>query len=657
VSPKEHAAVSLVLAAAVGAATGRLDDPALYVAAVVGGEVIDVLDHTAYHLLYRRSHPDVAAGRGHLLAGRFRSALATYTDAENNRRFSGMALHNFLALSVLGAVTLAATFVLGGPYWLWLGAATFLLHMLSDVYRDIGAVGHVGNWLWLVRKDRSQDEVVYAALLAVSIALLGVGAAAAHAVALANGANNTRMQALTLGPLVVVGLGVLYIGCTRLLWLKHRRFLAQEIDTARQRWPRNRQELQSEQVLTTAATGAVIFVSTMAIQIAEPPRAVALLFLAPVIIAVFVSVFVHSTPAEVGALVGVASALVFMGAAHDVVDVGASWQSAYALVAGAGFAWIAGILGSALLRGRIVMSRALAVIDFQTAPVSSSDLGNAIVGALKGGCNAAQGLLESPHGSPHVGSNAVPVLVLPSEGGVLLTDGFRDFSCASTLRPILRELRFLVVHATPHADPTRPLASLPALGRTVIRRADRTKDVEARDAYWVFGESTALFGAELHRAKRPSEILDNLNTRFSHLHVAVEWRSLEPDLHRLTIRAAERTSTKEYSSPEAELAAACVVKELNRRLESRATRIVATHAGRVTFPPVDIYFVPASQSIMEAHPSPPGTLSLQPFSPGEESVQTEYGLGRRVVAFTSEVAIALAIATVSAQNGLSDLLQ
>ena len=82
----EHALISLGYAAGVALLAGNgLTDPWIYVSAVVGGEIIDFVDHPLYHLVYNRNEPHVAEARKVFREQGLRAAISYLNNVEDQR--------------------------------------------------------------------------------------------------------------------------------------------------------------------------------------------------------------------------------------------------------------------------------------------------------------------------------------------------------------------------------------------------------------------------------------------------------------------------------------------------------------------------------------------------------------------------------------------
>jgi hypothetical protein len=118
--PHQHALISIGYGVAVSLmVTGNLaGDPTLYLAALLGGESIDVLDHSLYHLVYRRNQPDVVEARKVLREKGVKAFAHTLKQVEDSRGFTGLLLHNIYAFISLILLILGIYLVAPGQLML-----------------------------------------------------------------------------------------------------------------------------------------------------------------------------------------------------------------------------------------------------------------------------------------------------------------------------------------------------------------------------------------------------------------------------------------------------------------------------------------------------------------------------------------------------------
>lgn len=149
----EHALISLAYAAGVAFLAGKgITDPGIYVAALIGGEIIDLIDHPLYHLVYNRDEPHVTQARKIFHEKGLGAAWKYLNEVEDDRQFKGLLLHNIFSLSFLSILGMLATFLFSASVYLFVGMGALYLHMFTDIYGDFKILGNADNWLWPIPK-------------------------------------------------------------------------------------------------------------------------------------------------------------------------------------------------------------------------------------------------------------------------------------------------------------------------------------------------------------------------------------------------------------------------------------------------------------------------------------------------------------------------
>lgn len=154
----EHALISIGYAVGVSllagpaAASQGLTDPWLYLSALIGGELIDIIDHPLYHFVYNRKNLTAVQVRKTLREKGLKGLIKYYNEVEDRREIKGLLLHNVYALALVALVCILAAFFFQGSIYALIGAGAFLLHMILDTIGDYKILGHVDNWLWVLPK-------------------------------------------------------------------------------------------------------------------------------------------------------------------------------------------------------------------------------------------------------------------------------------------------------------------------------------------------------------------------------------------------------------------------------------------------------------------------------------------------------------------------
>ncbi len=159
--PHMHAVVSLGYGAAVSLILhgSLLNTPDIYLAALFGGETIDIIDHTLYHLVYRRNEPVVVEARKILIEKGVAAFFRFVFRVEDLRGFSNLLLHNIYGLLVTIILLACLSILMPWSLFAILFVSSTLLHMLTDLLWDIHIYGNVDHWLWVLPpKIKPQSE-------------------------------------------------------------------------------------------------------------------------------------------------------------------------------------------------------------------------------------------------------------------------------------------------------------------------------------------------------------------------------------------------------------------------------------------------------------------------------------------------------------------
>jgi hypothetical protein len=487
----EHALISLGYAGGLAWLAGRgLGDAWLYGAALLGGEILDVLDHPLYHLVYARNEAHVAEARRVLAAHGVRAAWAYLNQVEAQRLFQGLVLHNVYALAVVAAACLIVGLWTPVGVYVPVGLGALLLHMLSDVIGDFAVLGHADNWLWVVRREELEAWARRGARLVGVVetgALLVLGALALVSMraiwqlrfplaqdgllALARDPQAWQLW-LAYGPLALLALyfGWLVLMCVASVHkygletgragklrfnLGSMRLL---FDWLRGRVPRNRATFERV-VLRMQADRAVwtvvlaLLVSGLLLIFGAPAgTSDRLLVLIPLVLALLFGTFLGTTIGEWGGVLGVM--LAWLGnLAAARLGLLAFWplERAYWLFAAALGAWALGLLGGVLLAGRRRMS--LMTFCVELRPHANGSIDDAwqhralelIRASLKDGYAAMHARLFGQLGAPHFSTETpANTLLLPGRGRPLLGEDHLHWVAGDAYAPLLREMAYVL---------------------------------------------------------------------------------------------------------------------------------------------------------------------------------------------------------------------
>lgn len=146
-----HVLFSVAYVGGITFITGHgIDDPFLYFSSLLGGEILDILDHPLYYLVYKRKNPHVVKLRKLFKEKGFRAAKAFSDKLEENRLLKGFWLHNIFALIFAALLGIGASLFLHSSVYPFVFLGSLILHMILDILGDFVKLGHVDNWLWVL---------------------------------------------------------------------------------------------------------------------------------------------------------------------------------------------------------------------------------------------------------------------------------------------------------------------------------------------------------------------------------------------------------------------------------------------------------------------------------------------------------------------------
>jgi len=493
----EHVLISLGYAGSVAFLAGQgLTDPRIYLAALIGGEILDFVDHPLYHLVYRRNEPHVVKTRQLFFKEGLKAAITYLNEIEDRRVFKGLLLHNVYALTLAALAGIVfGLFLPASIYWFvfW---GTLLLHMLTDIYGDFVTLGHADNWLWVLpeswleRWGRRGNRLVNSILLWVAIILLGfllislrlgwqLVSPSAYAGLYAEALRAGHVW-LTYVPLLVLVFYLLWLviicaaavhkyslelgrdgrpkpvpfslGSVRLLG---------ELLSGRLRWTRQ----NFERVLLRMQADQTIWVVLLAIFIALTLLGLnwlhwdsdLLLFLTPSFLALLLGTFIHTTIGEFGGVFGVLLAwFLNLTLAHLGLQILWPVSRGYLLFGAAATAWLLGLLGSILLKGQRRMS--LVAFSIQLRPKNHEPdddswlcvvLDLAEQGLQVGYSSMHAQLYGDPAGCDFICSSPTDclptdLLLTPYAGRPILNANHYHLQATDSYCPILREMAYVL---------------------------------------------------------------------------------------------------------------------------------------------------------------------------------------------------------------------
>jgi hypothetical protein len=558
----EHALISVGYAATVSLLAGEgLADPGLYLTALLGGEILDLVDHPLYHLIYRRSEPHVVEARQILRSRGLRAALAYLDQVEQERLFKGLLLHNFYALTLVVLASGLAAVFLAAPVYFFVFLGALLLHMLTDIYGDFARCGHCDNWLWPL-SDRLLDffgrlggplvtlVMVWGALVQVGFFLVTFRWAwqLSHPVAAEGLASELAARgAGWLASLPLVCLTAYYLSLFTLCAAGAHKYGLEMRASGKAKNPpfqlgslgllrnfllgrRPRTSLEAERTLLRMQADQGVWILVLAGLIVSIlmaatwidngrnlPHTDFVLVLTPVFLALLFGTFIHTTVGEFGGVLGVLMAWLL-----NFILSRLGWQPlwplyrGYLLFGAAAGAWILGLLGGMILKGQSRMSIVTFSIRARRCPQDATD-----DAWLNEALELARSSLEMGYRRMHaclygrvcnrtfMRRPATSLMLTPYQGRPLLGDDTHHLQANDAYAPVLRELAYTLCdnHLTSRTPPGGSSLSgehglLPILPRYRKAGPDRTDaDMDWQDGVYHWRSRRRPFN--LHIASRP----------------------------------------------------------------------------------------------------------------------------------------------------------
>lgn len=586
----EHALISLGYAAGIAliskgisAPLGQgITDPWLYLSALVGGEIIDFLDHPLYHLVYQRNEPHVVQARKIFFEKGFKAAAAYLNNVEDDRQFKGLLLHNIYTLSIVALLSLVLSIFASAPVYWFIGLGAFFLHMLTDVYGDFKILGHVDNWLWVLSDKALQKlgklgagllnlVLVWGAL--VLLAFLVIGFRIGWQIGLPTSQSNNNLwyaalhapewlayiplMSLSAYHLALLTLGIgayhkykLEVGRpqkgpsqSQIGSLKYLLLLAQgKIPRSRRNLEIAVLKMQAEQEtwIIVCAGLIVVTLTTFTVLGWTTPNNYFVLVLPPIFLALLFGTFIHTTIGEFGGVLGVLFAWL-LNLLIGAFNPGFVWavEQGYTVFIAAICAWVMGLLGGILLKGQSRMSLVAFSLHIKNrASDTNDDWVKDILHACREGLDEgyksthAQ-LFSSRPTKSFLKEQTAEMMVAPYLGNPILGSDYYHLEADDAYIPILRELEYVLCDnkLASHLEHSRKLYPVMPRYRTIGHPGEG-------DMFW---ENGKYFWKSKHRklqlvsaapsinlpkdidqtwllSKTQGEILDHLVTKRSGFH-------------------------------------------------------------------------------------------------------------------------------------------
>lgn len=567
----QHLAVSLGTGVVVSlAATGGLDAGFL-AGAALGSELIDVVDHPLYQALTWRRGSALRQALRTARSDGLRERVRTMKRLEDERTINGLLLHNAYGLGALVVAALGVGLLSNSPFWTALLTAT-VGHMLCDILWDFRFVGHARNWFaragmpWL--RPRWARPVAAHGLLWLTLASTSLWwllercwSALADPAPLAP--SEVAYRTLSIG---VAG----YLTALGVATYLHARWVRR---TTAVRCPVAKESLVPTAVgrlldrfrpargdaLTAAAAVAGLIMATLLLlgwwapsflEVSGRPTMLALGV--PLTICVIAMTMRHTTAAALGTLVGISAANVLNGLLSGTDHRLWSAATAMAILLSGLAGWLSGLVFSRLL-GRIGGS---AVVLWYESREQVQQVVRIVEAAYRDLLDEGSIVSLGPPATEVVRSPAsVWAVGTGPDTGQVSMDGPLTVRVRAVYSPLKHESAALL---GPTLD-DRPV--LPLLPRTQASARPCHVHAQAGRLRWPEheeddGRGTARAGIGL--VKPLSEIVDNFVTRRADLQTDVV--AVDDESGCLVVR--EVTSTKHYTTPEAEHLAVLLTERL-----------------------------------------------------------------------------------------------
>lgn len=593
-----------------------VDNISLYVAAVLGGEILDIIDHPLHFFVYGR-HQQHAVEAKKIFREEFRKSYnnnrflmpfdlfraiasaitktAKYlNEVEDNRKIKGLWLHNVLALLLVAIVGFfVSLFVTASPYFLvfW---GSLLLHMICDVLGDLWSVGHIDNWLWVIPKNSRnfQQKSLYMFLVLI-MNLLVFSSFALITIRWGLYSVDSLMLTISFGNFLFVpfiGL-VVYLFWLLLMVIFYIRkynmhfrkkvsvswFWGHFFDDVRKRKMIDMYVYLQNHFLIWIVIGSLLVMSailTMRILRVENET---LLFMIPFVVAVILGVFVHSSVGELSSVLGVTISY-FVDLFIARVSNQSSWASDRVLLffGAAVTAWLTGLVGAILFKGRIRMSLLTGFVSIKTDD-SVSNILRELEMVITEGYEKAYQKLFGINKKFKIERFEVDQFIVGLSEHPMVSVARVHWRIKDRYSPIIRELAYL--WGFQYAEDVR-IYNPPVMPRSRVSIEGEMLHFDHLYKWnYVFNpliyETPVRSFSVSYLSKNASELLDNLLTIRSDI---VSDVFVVPDHGGLSccVIVREVTSTKEFSSIESEVYLEEIVSAISNRFGGNAfcSRIV-----------------------------------------------------------------------------------
>ncbi len=616
-------------------------DPGIYIAALIGGELIDLIDHPLHQFVFERDDSSVIEARSVYKKEGLRSAINYLLKREDEHAFNRLRLHNVFSLTMIAIAGILASLYLPGQVYSFVMLGAFILHMLADIFGDFKLLGHFDNWLWILPPKALKwlgqigSRMVWIVLFwwidillsFILVSLRSIGGLYNPSlinIGLAYAAYQTDWF-LYYFPLsllliyfmilfVLVNAGAHKIKLESLPEKRGNRVrFTFESLKSRNSMSKFILSMQSNQTMWIFILTCIIAL-TLVLE-PWPNLNPVVIFYTPVVLALIFGTLFHPTIGEFGGVQGVLLS-VFLNFIFSRYFPGAfyQWPQEYGLMlfASACVAWILGLLGGIVLRDYKSLSLTIFVIKLSADKNLTNETAHhyyvdvACHGMETGYEQAHKILFGDKKTGFKVSDSPVDYLITPQVGFPTYFGDYRHFTIKDTTRPVLQDMAYILC-ANRLSSFSKKLGKFGLLP-TLPRSRFFVKRPEDADILWNNGtfywdrantpvtlpscdnvQSWVKAGTRMGLIKTLSEFYDDLVTKQLTFQTDLHYFTSEDDLSSVTLCGIcrSKTSTKEYTTVESECYASLVVDhiiDIARKIPG--ITVAEKQTARIVFPQI-----------------------------------------------------------------------
>ena len=641
----EHAAISLGYTALLALMANKsLTDPWLYLYGLIGGELIDFIDHPLYHLVYNRKNKYVIQTRQILKEKGLKAALAYLKQIENKRKFKGLWLHNVGSLFIIACFALIISLFFDISIYFLIAVNTFFLHMLTDIYADFKLLGHFDNWLWVLPKNIPSYfsktrhgllclAIIFCFFIEVSFLILTIRTY----LQLSQPANHRYWFSifysndfLTCVPFIILASYYFFVFLLGMAaYHKYRlevdfnpnytagfnffqKIRFKEVNLNKEFFNNILLKLQAHQEVGILICALLIALVLNFLTILRLDTDFAIVLI-PIFLALFFGTFIHTTVGECGSVLGILLAwmLNFILARGGMIPLWSMDRCSLFFSAAIG-AWILGLLGGIILRQKSRMSLGVFIVKVSNINKNRDDnwikeLLHIAQNSLNEGFRKAHEQLFVYPPKKNYTAFALPKSVAtPYQSNPVYVEKYCHLYAKDTYVPAIRELEYVLCDNAfssycPHKTPFYPIMPRyrtfgdPSIGDMIwINKAYYWKSKKKKLILPSSGSVPQIdFNGKTWLLFKPrNEIWDNLFTKSSTIHMDLIIFGDKNNHNEIILcgMASEQTSTKEYATVEAEAYAIWVLNILKQKIDKHpAFNTVSNFYTRIFYPRISFY--------------------------------------------------------------------